>query len=205
MSVKMATFGGMANNCYLLVDDETNKSALIDCSEYNQKMLDLIGDTELEYILLTHGHFDHIIGTKAVKEKFGCKVAIGEEDAEMLTSARHSLAAFCGAEQNSVEPDILLHDGDIITLGNTGIKVISTPGHTRGGVCYLSGENLFTGDTLFRMSYGRTDFPGGSWAQLQQSLKKLASLDGDYTVYTGHEEISTLDFERRYNEYLGSL
>ena len=205
MSVKMATFGDMANNCYLIVDDKTNKSALVDCTEYSDKMLELIGDTELEYILLTHGHFDHILGAKEIKERFGCKIAIGEADAEMLTSARYSLAVFTRHEQGNVEPDILLHDGDIITLGSTGIKVIATPGHTKGGVCYLTGDSLFVGDTLFKLSYGRTDFPGGSWTELQQSLKKLAALDGDYTVYTGHEEITTLDFERRYNEYLGSL
>ena len=205
MSVRMATFGGMANNCYLIVDDETNQSALVDCSAYNDTMLDLIGDTDLQYILLTHGHYDHILGAKAVKDKFGCKICIGEADAEMLTSARYSLAVFTPFEQENVEADILLHDGDVITLGRTKIQVISTPGHTKGGVCYISGDSLFVGDTLFRLSYGRTDFPGGSWEEMQQSLQKLAALDGNYTVYTGHEETSTLDFERKYNEFMRTL
>ena len=205
MSVKYDSFGGMANNCFLLVDDSTNQSALIDCTEFSDKMERLIGDTDLRYILLTHGHYDHIIGAKAIKEKYGCQIAISKEDAPMLTSARHSLAAFCGAEQNSVEPDILLSDGDVIKLGNTEIKVMSTPGHTKGSVCFLTDGALFSGDTLFRASCGRTDFPGGSWEEMQKSLKKLAELDGNLTVYTGHEELSTLDFERRYNMYIRNL
>ena len=202
MSVRYASFGGMANNCFLLVDDSTNQSALIDCSEFSEKMTDLIGDTDLKYILLTHGHYDHILGAKAVKEKYGCQLAISKEDAPMLTSARHSLAAFAGAKQNSVEPDLLLTDGDVITLGNTEIKVMSTPGHTKGSVCYLSDGALFSGDTLFRASCGRTDFPGGSWEEMQQSLRRLAALDGNPTVYTGHDALSSLDFERNNNMYI---
>lgn len=202
MSVKMATFGGMANNCYLLVDDSTNKSALIDCSEFSQKMLDLIGDTDLQYILLTHGHYDHILGARGVKDRFGCKLAVAAEDAPMLTSARESLAAFCGEMQDSVEADILLRDGDKITLGDTVITVVKTPGHTKGSVCYVSGDSLFSGDTLFRLSCGRTDFPGGSWDEMQRSLKKLSELDGDMKIYTGHEQTTSLTFERQNNPYM---
>lgn len=195
----------MANNCCLIVDDSTNKSALVDCTEYSDRMLELIGDTELEYILLTHGHYDHILGAKDVREKFGCKIAVSAEDASMLTSPRDSLAAFSGAVQSSVQPDIILHDGDVITLGETKIKVISTPGHTKGSVCFVSGDSLFSGDTLFRMSCGRTDFPGGSWEEMQQSLKKLRELDGDMKVYTGHDSITSLDFERKNNIYMKTV
>jgi glyoxylase-like metal-dependent hydrolase (beta-lactamase superfamily II) len=202
MIVKSDCFGSIENNCYLIVDEKTNQSALVDCTEYSQKMLDLIGDTDLKYILLTHGHFDHIIGTKEVKEKFNCKVAISAEDEGMLNSARLSLAVFCGVPQNDVDADIIVKDGDVINLGDIEIKVVSTPGHTKGSVCYIAEDYLFSGDTLFCLSYGRTDLPGGSDSEIRASLKKLASLDGDYKVMPGHEETSTLDFERQNNPYL---
>ena len=202
MKVKSASFGNMGNNCYLIVDEKTNKSALVDCTEFNQKMIDFIGDTDLQYVLLTHGHFDHITGTKEVKERYACKVAISAEDEKMLSSARHSLAIFCNSAQNNVNADIILKDGDIINLGETESKVISTPGHTKGSVCFIAGDYLFSGDTLFCVSCGRTDFPGGSVPEMLNSLKKLSQLDGDYKVMPGHEEQTTLSFERINNPYM---
>ena len=202
MRVKSASFGDMDNNCFLIVDEKTNKSALVDCTILNKTMVDLIGYTDLQYVLLTHGHFDHIIGTKAVKENYHCKVAISKEDEGMLNSARLSLAAFCGEPQNNVDADIILKDGDIIKLGETEIRVIATPGHTKGSVCFIAEDYIFSGDTLFRRSCGRTDFPGGSDAELIASLHKLAALEGDYKVMPGHDKTSTLDFERRNNPYM---
>ena len=202
MIVKNATFGSIQNNCYLVVDEKTNGSALVDCTECSQKMLDFIGDTDLKYIFLTHGHFDHITGVKGVKEKYGARVVISHEDAPMLSSAKLSLAAFCGGEQNVVEPDILVSDGDVVKLNDIEFKVISTPGHTKGGVCYLVGDYIFTGDTLFFCSCGRTDFPGGSSQKIIASLKKIAALNGDLKVMPGHDRLSNLNFERENNPYM---
>ncbi|OKZ48591.1 MAG: hypothetical protein BHV89_15685 [Clostridiales bacterium 41_21_two_genomes] len=202
MIVKNATFGNIQNNCYLVVDEKTNCSALVDCTEFSQKMLDFIGETDLKYIFLTHGHFDHITGVKGVKEKYGARVVISHEDAPMLSSAKLSLAAFCGGEQNIVEPDILVSDGDVVKLNDIEFKVISTPGHTKGGVCYLVGDYIFTGDTLFFCSCGRTDFPGGSSQEIIASLKKIAALDGDLKVMPGHDRLSNLNFERENNPYM---
>ncbi|HBA93365.1 MAG TPA: hypothetical protein DCZ02_01975 [Ruminococcaceae bacterium] len=205
MKVKMQRFGAINNNCYLIIDEDTNKSALVDCSEDNQKMYDLIGDTDLQYILLTHGHFDHIIGAKGIKQKYNAKVVISAPDEPMLSSGKLSLASFMDAKQNNVESDIIVFDSDVIRLGNIEIKVLSTPGHTKGSVCYLAENALFSGDTLFRLSCGRTDFPSGSVDEMMMSLKKLKNLDGDYTVYTGHDEITSLDFERNNNPYMSKL
>lgn len=202
MKVSYKVFGDLDNNCYLLLDETTNKSALIDCTVADDRMRELIGDTDLQYILLTHGHFDHIGGVRDIKKEYGCKVVISSVDAPMLSSGKASLAAFCGAEQNDTEPDITVQDGDEIELGTLKIKVLSTPGHTSGSVCYVVGDALFSGDTLFYCSCGRTDFPTGSSDDMIKSLKKLASLDGNYKVYTGHNQLSNLDFERKNNSYM---
>lgn len=202
MKVISEKFGSMDNNCSLIIDEKTNQSALVDCNEFSQKMIDMIGDTDLKYILLTHGHFDHIIGVKSVKEKYGAQVVISKEDEPMLNSAKLSLAVFCNAPQNNVDADIIVKDGDEITLGETKIKVMATPGHTSGSVCYIAENCIFSGDTLFYCSCGRTDFPSGSPEQMMSSLQKLKALDGDYKVYTGHNNLTTLDFERKNNPYM---
>ncbi len=202
MKVKRGVFPPLSNNCYLIVDEKTNRSALIDCSVYNDDMKALIGDTKLEYVLLTHGHYDHTGGVKAVKEAYGAEIVISKEDEKQLSSAVQSLAALSVEMFEKMSADITVGDGDIIELGEIRINVIATPGHTKGGVCYLAENSLFTGDTLFRGSCGRTDFPGGSGQEMLESLRKLRDLEGDYNVYPGHEDVTTLDFERKNNYYM---
>ena len=120
----------------------------------------------------------------------------------MLSSSRGSLAAFCGVSQKNSAADIVVSDKDIITLGETEIKVMSTPGHTKGSVCYICGDVMFSGDTLFFCSCGRTDFPGGDSRKMMQSLNKIADIKENLTVYPGHDRQTTLDFERANNPYI---
>ena len=153
-------------------------------------------------VLLTHCHFDHILGVPELVQD-GAKLYIGENDAAGLNDRSVSLAFMALPE---MKPDVLLKDGDIITEAGLTIKVIATPGHTAGGVCYVLEETrvIFSGDTLFRFSIGRTDFPGGDYATLISSIKnKLFALEGDYAVNPGHDISTTLDEEKQRNPYAG--
>ncbi len=207
-TVKTYTNGLGSSNCYIIRDDKSGETLAIDPGVYDsrfEKMLADMGVEALSYILLTHGHFDHITGVKALKESFGGLIAIHKADEKCLTDAEASRAIYFGFEHNSIEPDLTLYDGDTLEFAGTDVKVLHTPGHTKGSVCFLLGSLLFSGDTLFRDSMGRTDFPGGSNAEMAVSLKRLSLLDGDFTVYPGHESATTLERERRLNPFMKGL
>lgn len=193
------------SNCYLLVDEKTGEGAVVDPAWYGDALKKAIGDTKIKYILLTHGHFDHIFGVHGLREASGAKVVIHEKDAGHLLDPKKSLAEGNFPEtQIPVEADMFVKDGDILTLGDEEIKVMHTPGHTMGSVCYICENDrvILSGDTLFCMTAGRTDFPDGSDEMMIASLKRLIALEGDYVVYPGHNRITTLESERKRNWYI---
>lgn len=200
--IKSITLGELGNNCYLITDQASGLSALVDCTDDSKEMRDFIGSAKLEYILLTHGHFDHIGGVAAISRDYGAKVVISAQDASMLSSGKASLSAFFGIKQDKITPDLTVSEGSSLMLGETQIKVLATPGHTKGGVCYLLNDCIFTGDTLFFCSCGRTDFPGGSSKEIMQSLKRLAMLEDSLKVYPGHDRTSTIAFEKANNPFM---
>ena len=188
------------NNNYLLIDEQSKEAALVDCSAVDSKINDALSEAgaELKYILLTHGHFDHILFVDEWRA-LGAKVCIHERDAEFLGDPAKSLyLQFFARDTRHLPPDILLHDGDKLTLGAEKITVMSTPGHTGGSVCYLFGNSMLSGDTLFFGSFGRTDLYGSSDDEMKRSLKKLSAIQRNYTVYPGHGGTTTLDREKKY-------
>lgn len=198
----------VASNSYIIKDIQSGEAAVIDSGIYNASFEALLKSMDIEklkYILLTHGHFDHIMGIKRLQKVFGGEIVIHEADADCLCDSKKSLASVWGFECPAFERDKTVSDGDILTLGEEKIEVIHTPGHTVGSVTYKVGGYLFAGDTLFQSSVGRTDFPGGSTEEILKSIKKLYSLEGDYRVCPGHGDETTLSFERDNNPYTRGL
>ncbi|WRS28243.1 MBL fold metallo-hydrolase [Oscillospiraceae bacterium MB08-C2-2] len=198
--------GMLGTNCYILASEEKN-CVTIDPGAQPERLAGEITKNgwNLRHILLTHGHHDHIGGVKKLMEAFPeADLYIGEGDAEMLADSSKSLAAF----RYDDDGDFLLKnvktlkEGDTIALDELTFQVLETPGHTKGGVCYLCADQIFAGDTLFAGDVGRTDLYGGDYQQLKASLAKLAALKGNYKVYPGHGDSTTLEEERRNNPYV---
>ena len=196
----------MGVNTYLLYNESTLETVIIDPSFDTNKIIRAIEAENLQprAILLTHGHYDHIAGLEEIRKKYSIPVYVGKDDAPMLGDPRINLSESFGQPMVCAKAEHLLDDGDELTIGGMKIKAIATPGHTVGGMTYVAEDILFTGDTLFHLSIGRTDFPGGDFEELLQSLRKLAQLDEkeDYIVHPGHDSSTSLEFETLNNPYM---
>lgn len=191
-------------NMYILIDEETKKCAVVDPGGASDKILNYIkvNSLELEYILLTHGHGDHIGAVNTIKSKTNAKVVAHNDEQELLNNNRKNLSysMHCGPQE--LDADIYVHDKDKLELGNLKLSFIHTPGHTKGCMCIRVNDDMFTGDTLFAGSIGRTDLYGGDYRQIEKSLKKLAKYEDKVKIHPGHGPSSTLGIEKMSNPYM---
>ena len=205
MKVLALEVGMLGTNCYIAVNEADNHGVVIDPGADGKYILEAIKKQGLtiDGILLTHGHSDHIGALSEVAEALKVPVMIGAGDEDKLTSANSNLSSFMGAGITCKAADRLLSDGDVVELAGLKFEVLATPGHTPGGVCFKCGNVVFVGDTIFAESIGRTDFPGGSYKQLLDSIKtKILTLPDDTKLLPGHGPATDVAWERRMNPFL---
>ena len=196
MIIKYVYIPNGYTNCYILADEKTKAAAIIDPGDTVPEIKELVKKDNLDVraIFLTHGHYDHVGGVAALRKKYkDIPVYLHPEDAGKDTELMPTRA---------LDPVTLWRDGDVVMVGELQVEVLHTPGHSAGSVTLRCQDVLFTGDTLFTQSVGRTDFPGGSQEALMASLKRLGELEGDYQVLPGHDTFTSLDQERQGNPYL---
>lgn len=198
--------GPLQVNCYVIWDEQTNTAAVIDPGGNCDDIVYVATSHRLEvkYVLLTHGHLDHTFCVGALAKEYGAEVAMHQDDIQMLPDEL-SLGQFYYDMSEYVDfaPSEMLSDGSVIMLGNSRISVIHTPGHSKGGLCFVTNAGVFCGDTIFAGGIGRTDFPGGSYTELISSIRsKILTLDDPTPLYPGHGPSTTVGAERSGNPYL---
>ncbi|MCL2517848.1 MAG: MBL fold metallo-hydrolase [Oscillospiraceae bacterium] len=205
MKILTYILGNMQTNCYFIINEETNNAVIIDPAAECKKIVDKLIDhnLNLKYIILTHAHFDHMMALEELRDKTNAPLCVHKYEADAVTDPNlNYMKMFANKSIKMDPPEIILNDGDKIKIDKLEIKVMHTPGHTQGSVCYFIKNNIFTGDTLFKDDIGRYDLHGGDYAQLMDSLKKLASIETEYKIYPGHGSSSWLTHEKKHNIYL---
>lgn len=205
MILKTFVTGLLEDNNYLLIDEKSKEAVLIDCTEKNKSIEDAIEQygATLKYILLTHGHFDHVLGVNDFRKKYDCKVLVHEADQNLLENVNQFTRDFGMPQVEVQKVDGYINENKIITFGDIEVKTIHTPGHTLGSVCFLIEDKLFSGDTIFYETVGRTDLKGGSFIDLKNNIKnKIFTLDDNIEIYPGHGRSTTVGYEKVNNKFL---
>ena len=199
MKIRKLVVGPGVTNCYIV--SEGQDAVVIDPGFEPQRIAGVLASKRLRahYIFLTHGHYDHILGAPGLRSLVGAKIVITQPDEDCLLSPVRSLASRARMTQTPAEPDLIAPDGSIFMVGEMKFQWMLTPGHTPGSAVILCERAIFSGDTLFDGDCGRCDLPGGNYARMLESLRRIAALDGDYVVYPGHEGETTLSREREFN------
>lgn len=192
LHIEMLPLGAYQTNCYIVWNEGSEQCLVIDPGYESEEILKQAQGKHIAAILLTHGHFDHVGGVRYLASETDCRVYICPEDLSMPPQMTNGPIYYTDTYA----------EGDVLELAGISLKILHTPGHTPGSVCILAEDTLFTGDTLFQDSCGRTDLPGGDWATILKSLRRLKALEGDYKVYPGHGPSTTLQDEKRFNPYM---
>ena len=205
IEIKSMTLGMVATNCYLIINKENKEALLVDPADNALRISNVIEENgcTLKAILLTHGHFDHIMALNDLKKRYNVPVYAHEEEEDVLKQSSLNLSGSIG-QIYTTQADVYVKDGEHLKLAGLDVIVLYTPGHTKGGVCYYFPEEtvLMSGDTLFHCSIGRTDFPTGSMSQLVRSVKEqLFVLPDDVQVYPGHDSVTSIGYEKQYNPF----
>lgn len=205
MKVTYFPLGSYQANCVIL-SDESGCAVVIDPGDEAERLYQslMMQNLRVAAIMLTHAHFHHLLAVRELQEKTGAPLYVHAEDAPALSDARYSLIPF-HRRPYCLSADRLLNDGDTVEVGDLRIAVLHTPGHTKGSCCFLCGDVLASGDTLFAGSMGRTDLPGGDMSMLMHSLRRLAALPAELRVIAGHGEETTIGYERRCNPFLAGV
>ncbi|MBO5371265.1 MAG: MBL fold metallo-hydrolase [Lachnospiraceae bacterium] len=206
LRVEQYVVGPVMTNCYFAVNEDTNEMFIVDPGAWASELIQRVSKCGAApvAVLLTHGHFDHASAARALAEEYGIQIYAHEAEKETLENPDINL---CGMVRlNEVySADCYVKDGEILNIAGFEIKVLHTPGHTKGGCCYYieKEQAVFSGDTLFNASVGRTDFPGGSASVLLRSIEeKLLPMPGQTKVYPGHNDTTTIGWEKQYNPFL---
>ncbi len=201
-SIKTFISGMCDTNSYIISDEDKN-CVIVDPEGRTEQYIRYISENELKpvYILLTHAHFDHIGAMEGLRNEYSVQVLAGADEKKVLEDPNINLTTMIG-QGKSFRADRYLSDGEEFTAGSMSFKTIFTPGHTCGSVCYICGDIMVAGDTLFMGSCGRTDFPTGDWGKMNESLQMLKNMKGDYKVLSGHGPATTLETERRTNMFM---
>jgi len=208
MVIKELVVGPLESNCYLIVDEHTKETLVIDPGDEPDRIIDLIHENSLQvkYIVCTHGHFDHVSAVSDIKKETGAPIIIHRDEQEVYRGTRRQAVSWGFELDELPDPDMLVSEGDLLEIGSLKFVIIHTPGHSPGGIC-LSGEDiLITGDTLFAGSVGRTDLHGGDMIELKKSFKRLMSLSEKTRILPGHGPETTIGREKKENFFsLGTI
>jgi len=207
MIIKKLVTGPLQENCFIVGDKNTKQAIVIDPGDEPDRILDEIKDSGLEAgaVILTHAHFDHIGAAGDIKKATGAKILMHKDDVESYALAKEQ-AAFWGFDMDDLpEPDGFVEEGQEIKAGGLSFRVMHTPGHSKGGICLYGEGVIFTGDTIFQGSVGRTDFPGGSVEELKKSFKRLLGLPDDTKVFSGHGPETTIGREKKENFFVNEI
>jgi len=207
MRISNYVCGPLGVNTYIVQDEGTGKAVIIDAAEFFCELkehIDRIGKENIAAILLTHCHFDHTMGAAELRDYTGAPVMIHNLEQNWVDDPEYNGVKYfmMASGTRFPKPDKVMHNGDVIEFGDSSLTVMHTPGHSPGSCCFVSGDVIFSGDTLFQVSVGRTDLPGGNSRHLRESLSRLTAMDDDCKVYPGHGSPTTIGYERQNNPFM---